>query len=172
MGVATLIAQGVGGALNVVNNQAQANAQKAQSRYQQQVAQNNRLLAERAARDAVARGQELENRQRSATQQAIGASRASAAARGVEVDTGSQLEQQVDIAEIGEVEALTVRDNARREEFALRQQASDFDQEAQFASAQRSQINKQLPLNIAGSLLNTGSQVASQWYAFRQTGAV
>ena len=93
---------------------------------QQQMFERNAAFAEFQAVDALARGKETEKRSRQNTNQVIGAQRTSFAAQGVDVNKGSPLDVQADAAYLGELDALTIRNNAAKEAYGYRTQGTDY----------------------------------------------
>lgn len=112
----------------------QATAAERQGAYEQAVYNTDAQLAEQQAADAIARGKEAETRQRQATRGLIGSQRAALAAQGIEVDSGSALDVQADTAAMGELDALTIRNNAAREAYGYKVQALNYRQQGQLAA--------------------------------------
>ncbi len=83
----------------------------------------NARVADAQADDAIARGKRDEDRHRRDVGRFIGSQRAALAAAGVDVDVGSALDLQLDTAEQGELDALTIRNNAAREAWGYKVQA-------------------------------------------------
>jgi molybdopterin biosynthesis enzyme len=83
----------------------------------------NAMIAEYQADDAISRGKFNEKRQRQATEKVIGSQRAGFAAQGVDVNSGSALNTQADAAYLGELDALTIRQNAAKEAWGYKVQA-------------------------------------------------
>ncbi len=75
----------------------------------------NAAALEMQATDAVSRGRDQEDRFRTQIKGLIGSQRASFAAQGVDVGSGSAVDVQEDTARQGELDALTIRTNAARE---------------------------------------------------------
>lgn len=86
----------------------------------------NATIAEIQAQDAIARGKIEEKKSRRVTEQVIGAQRTGFAAQGVDVNRGSALEVQADAAYLGELDALTIRNNAAKEAWGFRTQSEDL----------------------------------------------
>lgn len=86
----------------------------------------NAIFAERQAQDAEQRGELDAGRMRRKTEQVIGAQRTSLAAQGVDVNRGSALDVQADAAYLGELDAQTIKNNAAKEAWGYRVQASDY----------------------------------------------
>lgn len=121
-----IAAQGVSAAAGMGNAYSQAQAARAQGAYQKQQLGFNARLSDLAAQDAIRRGQEDAQRHRTATKGLIGSQRASLAAQGIEIDSGSALEIQQDTRALGELDALTIQNNARRQAWGFKVQAQDL----------------------------------------------
>lgn len=111
----------------------------------------NAAFAEEAANDAIARGGMDEDQQRLATRAAIGTQRAGFAANGVDVNSGSAADIQDDTAALGELDALTIRNNAAREAWGYRTQA----QQGRLAAANARSSGQ---AGMFGSLLTAGAK--------------
>lgn len=136
----------------------QGQAQAASARYNANVATMNAQMADRAAKDALERGKLEEQKQRQKTAQLMGAQTAAMAANGVDLSFGSPLDTLIDTATLGELDALTIRTNANREERDIRQQGANYRGQA---AMQRSAAGSALTggyLNAAGTLLGGGSK--------------
>jgi hypothetical protein len=139
-----------------------ANGQKQVMEYQSKVEANNAQVAEWQAQDAEKRGQEEGQRARRANSQLRGQQRASMAANGLDLNSGSALALLDDTEYFGAVDQQTVADNTRNEAWALRSRSQNF--------MAQSQLNKtgaenQRPGEAAGmSLLSSASSVAGKWY--------
>ncbi|HSV48364.1 MAG TPA: hypothetical protein VLJ58_21425 [Ramlibacter sp.] len=130
---------------------------------QAQVARNNATIAGWQADDALARGDRAASAVRMKTSQLKGRQRATMAANGVDLGAGSALNILDDTDYFGEIDANTVKDNAAREAWALRNQAQGFTYEAGAAQARAS---NESPLLAAGtSMLTSAGRVADRWYA-------
>lgn len=103
----------------------QGNAANAAGKYNNQVAQMNAAISEKRAFDAVERGKIAEQQKRREVAAISGKQQAAMAANGVDITFGSPLDTLVDTAIQGELDALTIRSNAYREEYDYRVQASN-----------------------------------------------
>lgn len=97
------------------------------------LADYNAGVARLQAKDAVARGAEEESRFRAQIGGAIGAQRAGIAAGNIDVSYGSAVDVQADAAFLGELDALTIRNNAAREAWGYTVQAADLDKRAEIS---------------------------------------
>jgi hypothetical protein len=102
-------------------------------REQQKMFEENAQFADWQASDALDRGATNEKRQRQSTEQVIGAQRTSLAAQRVDVNKGSALDVQADAAYLGELDALTVRNNAAKEAYGFAVQAKDLRTRGKYA---------------------------------------
>lgn len=91
----------------------------------------NAAVADLQAKDAVERGAEEESRFRTQIRSTIGTQRAAFAASNVDVNYGSAVDVQADAAFLGELDALTLRTNAAREQWGFQVQATDYRKRAE-----------------------------------------
>lgn len=104
-----------------------------QGRYLDKVANVNAGISNQAADDAIARGSQEADQQRIYTDQVIGAQRTGFAGNGIDVNTGTAGQIQNDTAALGELDALTIINNAAREAYGYRVQAMDQRQQGRLA---------------------------------------
>lgn len=139
-------------------------ADKRAFEYQSQVAKNNAQLAEWEAQDAIMRGQVAEGNVRLKYAHIKSSQRASMAARGLALDEGSPLDILTTTDFVGERDALTTRDNAAKEAWALREKGKGYLNDADVLKAR---ADSERPGYAAiGSLLGSGGQVSSSWYQY------
>lgn len=113
-----------------------------QGDYQSQIYNQDATLADQQAADAIARGHESELRSRSGTRQLVGSQRASMAAQGISLDTGSPQDVVTNDESLGELDALTIRNNARREAYGFQTQAAQYRSQAAMAQTAGSNTAK------------------------------
>jgi len=104
---------------------------------QKKAAEHNKQIARMAAADAKERGHTEEYRHRQRVAALIGRQRALIGGSGFTVDEGSTLTIVEDAATLGEIDALTIRNNASREAWGYEQQATQFQFEAHMARIQQ-----------------------------------
>lgn len=140
------------------------NSRNAKAAYgaQAQVGRNNAQIAGWQAEDALKRGDKDAMRVKTRANRLKGAQRAGFGANGVDMSTGSALQILSDTEYFGELDAGTVKDNAAKEAWALRNQAMGFTAEA---GLMQGRADSESPALVAGtSLLTSAGSVASQWY--------
>lgn len=112
--------------LQYVNGKAQGQVAEAQAQVEAKSLESQAEFVEIQAADAVKRGFERELDLRREGKQLIGSQRATLAAQGIQVESGSALEIQEDTAGEVAVNALTIRNNAWRESFGLRNESKQL----------------------------------------------
>lgn len=133
---------------------------KAQGAATAEAAQQNAAFANASADDAIKRGEFESDQQRLETRAMIGSQRAGFAANGIDVNSGSAADVQDDTAAMGELDALTIKNNASREAWGYRNQA----QQNLLAA---SNAKKSGQAGMFGSLLTAGAKGAQAYGAMR-----
>lgn len=159
IGTGLQIAGVVSGAIGASN---QSKATKQAYEYQAAVNRNNAQIADWQAKDATERGAKAEQTQRLKAAALKSTQRAGMAARGVALDEGSPLAILQDTDMLGEMDALTIRDNADKEAWGHRVQAGNYRSDANMLN---NRAGAESPTAAAfSSLLTGGGAVASSWY--------
>jgi hypothetical protein len=140
-----LVAAGIGTAVAGYSQYQSGQAQK-------DLAKTNARIAEESASDSRRRGQIEEDRRRALTRQQLGSQKAAFGANGVVSSTGTALGLLSETAEYGELDALTIRNNAAREAFGYRIEAVNSRTRGRIASQEGT-------LGAASTLLGGGAQV-------------
>jgi len=122
---------------------------------QKKIANYNAKVSRMQADQATEIGAKAEFQHRIGVRRMIGAQRAGFAGQGVSLDDGSALEIAQDTAKWGEVDSLTIRNNAALQAWGYEQQALGFNIQGQVASA--TAMN-----NVAGTLLTGSASLAKQ----------
>jgi lipoprotein-anchoring transpeptidase ErfK/SrfK len=121
----------------------------------QATAERNARLGEMQADDELARGSQEEMRYRRQLAQVVGGQRAAIGARNVR-RSGTALDLLLDTQQIGEEDALTIRNDAARSAWGLRAGAGE--QRRYGASAQRQGM-----YGAGSTLLTGGAQAYGTW---------
>lgn len=124
--VAAIAAKTIGAGLNYFGQQKQAHNLEQQGWMEKELFGKNAALAEEQAADATARGREAELRQRFRMRQLVGAQNTAFAGQGVDISVGSPVDVKTGDQAIGEMDALTIRENAAREAMGFRKQAEIY----------------------------------------------
>ena len=152
--VSMAVASFAGTALSAFG-QVQAGQQAAAAaEYNAAVARNNQIIADRQAEDALKRGQVAEEEQRRRTRAMAGTQRAALAASGIQLDQGSPVDILSDTAQFGELDALTIRNNAEREAYGYRVQGMNFGAEAGLQQSRAGSAMSSALIGAGGTLLS------------------
>lgn len=143
----------------------QAQSQKQMFAYQAAIQRNNSIYAGYLAKDALERGKIEESSYRTKVRQLIGRQRSIFGAAGVQLDSGTPLLVQEDTAEIGELDALTIRNNFVRESEAHLIRAQNFESNAGLSTAAASAVNPGLA--VGTTLLTGAGSIAEKYNRFR-----
>lgn len=153
---------------------AQRQAGAAQSnalRYQADMDTNNSIIQERLAQDAIDRGRTEEQMHRIKIGQLKGQQINAFAKNGVETDSGTALDTLSDTAMIGELESLTIRNNAEREAYGYRVNAQNYSSSAANNRTAASTAKSSANTAAFTSVLSTAGSVADKWYGYKTSGA-
>lgn len=164
VGIAATIAST---AVSVYGAQQQGKAQAGQATYQAAVARNNQVAAGYAATDAAKRGVSAEDRQRERTAGLLGTQRAALGAQGTTL-SGSALDILGDTAGAGEADALTIRSNAAREVYGIRNQQMNLGAQAGLLDSAAGNARTAGMIGAGSSLLAGASSVADKWQVWQQ----
>lgn len=175
--VAATAMSAVGSAQQSAAQAAAARNQSQAAMYQAQVAQNAQKVAEWQAADAVKRGEVAEEQRRTKTKLQIGAQRAALASMGADIGSGSNLDIIGDTAEVGEMDALTIRGNAQRDAYERKMVAATAGGDAamqQFAganlAARANSYESNSWIGVGANLISGASSVADKWTMYKSKG--
>jgi hypothetical protein len=139
-----------------------AQAQQEAAKYSAGVDSTNAAMADREAADALQRGAVEEGRARIRTRQLAGTQKAALAATGVDPTYGSAAGILSDTASLGELDAMTIAENAKREAYQARVGAMGYRSQADLAKTTADSISP--GLEAGTSLLSSGAQFSDRWY--------
>ncbi|NIF51403.1 hypothetical protein [Burkholderia sp. Ax-1724] len=148
----------------------QGQAASAASDYQAQVARNNQIVSNAYAKQAQSDGENQVAAKQAQTSQMIGAERAAMAANGVDLDSGSALRIQGDTAKLGDVDAMTIRNNAARQAYGYQLQGLSYSQQAGLDEASASNAKTAGYLGAFSSIVSGASSVAGKWAGYKTNG--
>lgn len=141
----------------------QGNAAAASAKYNATVAEMNATLADRRAKDAIERGQVEEQQKRAQVAQLQGRQKAAMAANGVDLSFGSPLDTLVDTAVLGELDALTIRQNAAREAYDYQVQGVNSRADAGLSRMNAKSAKTGGYLAAGGTVLGGGAKAYGQY---------
>lgn len=110
-------------AIGLVGGMMQAQGQTQNADFQSGMMEQNAQFKLKTADETINAGNTSADWQRVRAGQAVGTQRSAQAANGIDVNSGSAAQLQDDTAMLGELDALTIQNNAAREAYGYRVQA-------------------------------------------------
>lgn len=152
--------------VGVMGQMQAANAAAAQAEYQARIQKNNAIIAGRMAEDSRKRGAEAEAQQRMKTSALIGRQRAVFGARNLDMGSGSPLDILGDTAMLGELDALTTRNNYEREAIGFEAQSSNFTAQANLSKMESDNLKQSGLFNAFATALGGVQTISQNWGTF------
>lgn len=161
--IASSASQGIN-SFGTAYNQSKATA--AAGDYNAKMMELNAKLADYQGEDAIRRGNADAQKHRKNVKQMQGAQRVALAAQGIEIDSGSAAQIQEDTRMLGEMDAMTIKNNAWREAWGYRVQAAQGRSQAEFTRmASRNEARSTL---LTGGMKALSSGVEGAYYGFKK----
>lgn len=149
----------------------QGNAAQSAADYQAQVATNNATIADQNAKSAVAAGNAQAEQQRMKTNAIIGAQVAAQASSGLDTGSGSPLDVRTSTKELGELDVLTIRNNAARQAYGYQSQSNSFAAQSGLDLATGANAATAGQISSVSSILGGASSVGKKFADFKTSGA-
>lgn len=150
-----------------INSRNTAKGVERMGAYEAQVLETNAQYSERQAQDVLAIGKEQESRHMAAVRQLIGSQRAAIGASNIDLTSGSARDVQNEASFLGELDRLTIANNAAREAWGYRVQAADLRNRAKLAKM--GSLNQASSIRAGGySTLLTGAAQVGSIYGSRR----
>jgi hypothetical protein len=149
----------------------QSQADKAQGAYQRQQYEANQQFAEIQAEDARIRGEKDARLIRGKAQQIKGDQRAALAAQGIDVNSGSAMDLQVETDVMSAQDAMTAKNNAWREAWGYKIQASSYGSQGRFAEMAAQNSSRNTLITGGLSFLSSGMKAAGSISENRSPGS-
>jgi hypothetical protein len=174
MGVAlapVALAAGIAGsAVSAYGAYESGQANSAAAAYQSAVAANNAQIAQQNSRLDIQAGETASFNQGLKTRAAVGQEKAAQGASGIDVNTGSAPAVRAGTAQMGMLDALTIRSNAAKEAYGQEVQATSDTAQSQLDTMESEQASTAGDIGAVGSLLNGVSTVGGNWAKFQKLG--
>ena len=160
------LAMGIGGAVSsMIGAWSSASLAKSALETQSQIAAINAHISELGAQSALLSGQRQEQASMLRTAQLKSTQRASMAANGLDLGSGTPLNVLTSTDVMGKIDVNTIHANALQTAWGYRTQGLNAMTSAAANSATASAISP--GLSATTSLLGSASSVAANWYRFR-----
>jgi hypothetical protein len=170
LGYAGLGLTALGGVTGALGSIQQGKAAKASSDYNADVATANAAQAEQNAQISSQSGIQQEAMQEQKTRAEVGQMKANQAASGVDVHSGSALDVRSSAAELGELDALTVRSNATREAYGYKTQAIGFEGQGQLDKMEGQNAETAGYVGAANTFLGSTGSAATNFAKYQMQG--
>lgn len=138
--------------------------------YQSQVASNNAKIAKQDVGQALLAGQNAEQIQRLRTGREIGQEKSAQAANNIDVNVGSPVDVRQATANTGEMDALTIRYNARRQAYGYGIDASNYSAQAGMDKFGAAEAGVEGGLSGLSSYIGGATTQLNQNLSFKQAG--
>lgn len=139
----------------------QANAKTA--RYQAAVARNNAIISETNAKYAEKRGAVAEQNKRLETAATIGSTKAIQGASGFTASGDSAEKVRASEAVVGELDAITLRENAAREAYGYRTEGVNYQAQGGLYDMEATNAMRAAKISAIGSIIGGIGSVAGKW---------
>lgn len=172
LAIAGLVAGAAGAGVSAYGAQQGGQASKAAYTYQAQVAQNNKVIADRNAQYALQTGEVEAQMQGMKTGQNLGTAKTVQAASGLDVNSGSPLEVREQIASMGSFDEMMIRSNAQRKSYGAKVEGMNQQAQADISMMAGRQAEKAGDINAFSSLLGGASSVSDKWMKYKAAGVM
>jgi len=142
-------------------------AKSAADAYQAQVAANNAKIAQQDARFDIQAGETAGFNRGMKTRAAVGQEKAAQGASGIDVNTGSAVATRSGEAEVGMLDALTIRSNAAKQAYAKEVEATSDTAQGQLLQTESQQDLEAGEFGAAGDLLSGATTVGGNWAKYK-----
>lgn len=145
-------------------------AEKASALYNAKAALQNAQMAKTNAGLASEAGATQANMSEQRTRATVGAIKANQAASGVDVNSGSAVDVRSSAAELGELDALTVRSNATKEAYGYQTQAHNFETQSGLDKFEAANDATAGMINASSTFLGGAGNAANEYVNYRMAG--
>lgn len=136
----------------------QSQATKSQAAFEKQQYETNARLADMQAQDAIDRGNQDAQAANREKKKVLGAQQAAFAANGVDISSDIVTQAQDQTNTLGELDALTIKNNAAREAWGYKVQSQNYSNQGQFAQIAGAQKAKNTLITGGITTLGYGTQ--------------
>jgi hypothetical protein len=170
LAIGSMAASVGGGILGGIGAHNEGQAAKDQARYRAAVANNNAILAEKSAQMATEAGDIKAQNESLHTAATIGTIKATQAASGLDVNIGTPVDVRESAADLGRLDAMTIRYNAQKEAYNARTQADSYRAQAGLDMMAGKTATEAGDLKAFTSILGGAASVGDKWASYRRAG--
>ena len=165
--IISAVSSAVGGVVSVYGQMQSAHAAEAAANYNAQVASNNQIIAQRNATMAAQAGEQQAAVAEQKTRAEAGAIKAGQAAGNIDVNSGSAVDVQSSAAELGELNAITLRSNAAKTAYGYQTQGSGYGDQATLDRSQASYQSTAGAIGAASTFLGGMGSAATNYEKYQ-----
>lgn len=149
----------------------QSNAASDAANYNAQVAANNQKIAQQKASAAAAAGDAQAAATQQKTRATVGAIAAAQAAGNIDVNSGSAVDVRSSSAELGELDAISVRQKAAQTAYGYQTDATSFQDQSNLDTSQAENASAAGGVSATGSILGGVGSAATNWAKYQTQAA-
>lgn len=164
MAITSAAAALAGGAVTAFGKYEGLESQSANAAFQAQVAANSAAIERTNYKLQIESGEEQVANKEMELRSQIGTQKAGQAASGVDVNSASSAASRAGTAEIGTLDALTLRSNNQRQAYGYSVAATSDTAESQLQTQESQQASTLAPIAATGSLLSSASTVGGKYF--------
>jgi hypothetical protein len=155
-----------GSGVSAYGAEQQGQAQAKNAMYQAQVARNNAVIAKQNEQWEVASGEVKAGIEGMKTRAVVGGEKAAQGASGIDVNTGSSVKVRAATAELGALDAMTIRSNSARSAYGYEVKAVSDEAEAGLLTTEAQQFKEAGDVSALGTFLSGASSVGGKFASF------
>lgn len=159
LAVGSAVAGGAGALEGAAGQKEVGQANSEAAAYQAQVATNNAAIAQENATMDIQAGEVAAVNKGLQTRATVGSEKANQGASGIDVNTGSAVDVRAGTAEMGMLDALTIRSDAAKKAYAQEVHATSDTAQSQLDTMQSQQALKAGDIAAEGTMLSGASTV-------------
>jgi prolyl-tRNA editing enzyme YbaK/EbsC (Cys-tRNA(Pro) deacylase) len=168
LAVGSLAVGTIGAGVSAYGSIEAGEANSAAANYQSQVSANNAIIAQQNAQYATAAGEAQVTQSQLKTAAVVGAIKTNQAASGLDVNSGSNVDVQSSAKELGELDALTIRNAAAKQAYGYQVGAYSDVASSQLQSAQSQQALTAGMYGAGTSILGGAASTSNNYLRFLQ----
>lgn len=157
LAAASIAATVIGAGASAYGQMKAGEAAQSQANYTAQAAKNNEIVAGQNKQRSLQAGEAAAAQQTLRTQALMGKQRATMAANGLDVNSGSNLDLTTSAADVGYLDALTIRNNAAVQAGAFDNQGRGFGGQAAMATASGANASDAAMMGVGTSIIGGAS---------------
>lgn len=165
--IGSMVLGAAGTATSAAGASSAAEARAQNAAYQSQVAANNAKIAQQDATLEIQSGEIAAVNTGLRTRARIGQQKAAQGASGIDVNSGSAVDVRAGTAELGMLDALTVRSDAAKRAYRKEVEASSDVAQSQLLQSQAEQEREAGEFNVMSTLLSGASSVGGKWAGYQ-----